>query len=189
MFRKTLTLLALLAAATPAVAERANLTLDDITRPIVPTELLAGDREFGGNGPAMVLQTRLFPSRGGASIIALVTFRAEETGGDGSFTRIGPLAFEVWRSERGERVSYIVDNPGARVAWVSRPGSGPFGTATIGPAEDGALIRTQTGAGFIQSVTYLGDTLGDDISTDTDPHGDTSVRRIRFAPITVELMD
>ncbi|MBF9031912.1 hypothetical protein HKCCE3408_16045 [Rhodobacterales bacterium HKCCE3408] len=188
MFR-TLGLMAALLSAAPAAAERINIDLQPITQAIVPQAVLAGDREFGGNGPRMVLETRLVPVRGGTAIEAHVTFRAEETGGDGSFTRISPPPFEVWRSARGERVEFVVGNANARVEWLSGPGCGPIGCAILGPSEDGGRITTQPGMGYIRDITYLGDTMGDDISSDNNPHGDTSIRTIRFHPITVELID
>ena len=189
MFRNLTAALALL-AATPAAAERMDIELGAITSAIVPTQVLAGDREFGGNGPFMVVETRLTPANGGTRLMATVTFRAEETGGDGSFTRITTAPIEVWHSQRGERIDYIVGNSVARVQWTSAAGNGPFSnTGILGPSEDGGRIVTRPGAGFINQITYLGDTMGDDISTDQNPHGDTSIRRITFNPITIETVD
>ncbi|MBF9036061.1 hypothetical protein HKCCE2091_17580 [Rhodobacterales bacterium HKCCE2091] len=190
MFRKLLLTTALLAAAAPALAERVTVNLSSITTPILPTAVLAGDREFGGNGPRMTLDTVLVPTAGGRSIVAQVTFRAEETGGDGSFTRIGPLSFEVWRATGAERVESIVGNPNARMVWLSTPGC-VWPCSQLGPTEDGGSIMTITaGPGtYLSEVTFLGDTAGDDISDDGNPHGDTSIRAIRFHPVTIETVD
>lgn len=190
---RLLTTIALI-AATPAVhAEIAEVNLRDITDTILPTELLQGDREFGGNGPRMVLGTRLFPARDGRAIMAEVMFSATETGGDGSRTAIGPMYFEVWRSgpENGNRiVRDIVDQDLVLMRWTSRPGCS-FGCGFVGPHEDGALIRRETGpvGTFVTNVTYLGDTAGDDISDDGNPHGDTSIRGIQLGQVTVDFAD
>jgi hypothetical protein len=43
--------------------------------------------------------------------------------------------------------------------------------------------------GLIRDIRLLGDTAGDDISTDNNPHGDTSIRRIRYNTIDVTFTD
>ncbi|MBF9036062.1 hypothetical protein HKCCE2091_17585 [Rhodobacterales bacterium HKCCE2091] len=188
MFRNLFLSAALAVAAAPAMAERIDIDLAAITDDIVPTRVLAGDREFGGNGPHMVVDGRLLVTRGGTALVAEITFRAEETGGDGSFTRI-TRNFEVWRSERGERIDYVLGGGVDRAEWVSSPGCS-FGCGFVGPHEDGALIVTRRFDGpLFSEITYLGDTAGDDISTDDNPHGDTSIREIRFRPITVETIE
>ena len=40
--------------------------------------------------------------------------------------------------------------------------------------------------GPVQMVRLIGDTMGDDISDDSNPHGDTSIRAIVFNPLAVE---
>jgi hypothetical protein len=193
----SLALAAALAFSAPAKADShiGPLTLRDITSPIVPTVARRGaDRDFDGHGPIMTLGTRLFVGRGGRAVFAEVIFSAREDGGDGTATSIGPITFEVWRwrpADGQNFVARIVGDPVVTTRLPAAPGCGPIGCATIGPAEDGGLILThQDRAGtYLRDVTYLSDTMGDDISTDNNPHGDTSIRRIRFDDITVEFTD
>ena len=169
-----------------------TVQLRDISSPIVPTSARRGaDRDFDGNGPIMTLGTRLFVGRGGRAVFAEVFFSAREDGGDGSATSIGPVTFEVWRwrpSDGPNFVARIIDDPVVTTRLPAASGCGPIGCATIGPAEDGGLILTHRDRAdtYLRDVTYLSDTMGDDISTDNNPHGDTSIRRIRFDDITVE---
>lgn len=178
-------------AATAARAE--VISLRDITTPIVPTSNPVGDREFGGNGPRMTVGVDLSIERGGRAIFANVTFTAVELGGDGSRTEIGPVPIMVWRWEDEpcpQLVQTINTQSFALLSHDSSPGCG-FGCATIArpgtTEEDGGLIVTlpPQNPGPVSSITLLGDTSGDDISTDNNPHGDTSIRAIRFNPIDV----
>lgn len=173
--------------AAPARAELISLT--DINQPIVPTILYAGDREFGGNGPLMVVGVELAIGRGGRAIFANVSFSARETGGDGSHTAIGPVSFLVWKWKPSDGANFVhrINSPTRSILrHVSAPGC-TFGCGFIGEAEDGGLIVTVpvTTGGPVRDIRLLGDTAGDDISTDTNPHGDTSIRRIRFNRIDV----
>jgi hypothetical protein len=51
---------------------------------------------------------------------------------------------------------------------------------------NGPILTLLNMPGYLSIVTYLSDTTGDDISTDQNPHGDRSIRKIRFDPIQVE---
>ncbi len=194
--------------ALPAVALAAALTLStsvtaqergfieprDITTAIIPRQdNPRADRDFDGNGPIMVLAVRLIPARGGRAVFAEVLFSAREDGGDGSSASIQTRPFEVWRwqpSDGARFVSQIAGEPVVTVRLQASRGCAPIGCAIIGPSEDGGIIRTMTDLpGFLRDVTYLSDTTGDDISTDNDPHGDTSIRRIRFDPVEVIFSD
>ncbi len=191
---KRLLILAALACATaaPALAQdRGTITLRDLTADIVPTSARPGaDRDFDGNGPILVLGTELTIGRGGRAVFASVIFSAREDGGDGTATSIRTAPTEVWRwqpSDGARFVSRILTNPIVTTRLRAVPGCAPIGCAIIGPSEDGGMILTQRDLpGYLSTVTYLGDTTGDDISTDNNPHGDTSIRNISFDPLPVE---
>lgn len=195
MKRSLLSLALALAVTSPAIAQDTGMIqLRDLTADIVPTSARAGaDRDFDGNGPIMVLGTELTIGRGGRAIFASVLFSAREDGGDGTATSIRTRPVMVWRwqpSDGARFVSRILTDPIATTRLRAVPGCAPIGCATIGPAEDGGLILTQRDLpGYLESVTYLSDTTGDDISTDQDPHGDTSIRNISFDDIRVEFTD
>lgn len=192
--KKFIAAMATLFAMAPLTqAEADPLTLDDITTPIVPQAVLRGDREFNGNGPVIVVGVGLSVERNGRAIFATVEMSARETGGDGSHTAIGPLRFLVWRWRPVDGARFVERINSQTVATIRHTsGAGcSFGCAFIGPAEDGALIVTVRGpaGSLIRDIDLLGDTAGDDISTDNNPHGDTSIRRIRFYTIDVTFTD
>ena len=172
-----------------SVAQADMISLRDITTPIVPTSNPIGNRDFSGNGPRMTVGVELSIERGGRAIFAHVSFSARELGGDGSFTQIGPVPVLVWRWE-DESCLRLVETINSQTFSVlshdSSAGCG-FGCARIGAQEDGGGIVTVVpqDPGPVANVTLLGDTNGDDISTDNDPSGDTSIRAIRFNPIDV----
>ncbi|MFN3207810.1 MAG: hypothetical protein ACE369_02185 [Roseovarius sp.] len=185
-----LTLLSL-TLTTHVLAEEGTIALRDLTADIVPTAARPGaDRDFDGNGPILTLGTELTIGRGGRAIFASVIFSAREDGGDGTATSIRTAPTEVWRwqpSDGARFVSRILVDPVVTTRLRAVPGCAPIGCAIIGPSEDGGMILTQRDLpGYLASVTYLGDTTGDDISTDPNPHGDTSIRNISFDPIRVE---
>ncbi|MEX0955477.1 MAG: hypothetical protein WDZ83_09725 [Rhizobiaceae bacterium] len=186
--------MALLCAIMPVSHARADpLELTDITTPIVPQAVLRGDREFDGNGPVIVVGVALSVERNGRAIFAAVEMSAREIGGDGSHTAIGPLRFLVWRWHPSDGARFVERINSETIATIRHTsGAGcVFGCAFIGPAEDGALIVTVRGrdGGLIRDIRLLGDTAGDDISTDNNPHGDTSIRRIRFNTVDVTFTD
>lgn len=193
--KRTLTALLCGAATMPASAgaHAELITLRDITQAIVPTSNPIGDREFGGNGPRMTIGLELTIERGGRAIFAYVTFTARELGGDGSYTEIGPVPFQVWRWEDEpclRRVVAINSQQFSLTSHDSRPGCG-FGCAQIASPgqsiEDGGVVMNVTpdNPGPVSTIRLLGDTSGDDISTDSNPSGDTSIRAILFNQIDV----
>jgi len=195
---------ALVAGGLPGLAladERGRIRLRDITTPIVPTRQTTrgADRDFDGNGPIITLGVELFPGRNGRAVFARVIMSARERGGDGSATSIGPLTFEVWRwrpSDGARFVRQIVSRPVTTMRHVS--GRGCVGCAQPGRSadgrtfpEDGGMVVTVANrfGGPVREVTLLGDTAGDDISRDRNPHGDTSIRRISFHEVDVIFTD
>jgi len=181
------------ATLSPTLAdERGQIEPRTIDRAIVPTNVERGDRDFDGKGPIITVGTRLFVGRNGRAVFAEVIMSAREDGGDGSRTSIGPLTFEVWRWQPTDGARFVREITSPTISTVrfrSGPGCAPIGCALIGAAEDGGLIVTVNGNGPVRDIRLLGDTLGDDISTDNNPHGDTSIRRIRFNPVNVIFTD
>lgn len=164
---------------------RGQITLQNIYTPLVPTASLRGDREFGGNGPIMTVSVDLKVGRGGRAVFATVNFEAREDGGDGSLTRLEPRTFEVWRWKPSDGARFVasIDRPSWSATVRSRPTCGACAGAI-----DGAFPTVMTGRNPlypISSVSLIGDTMGDDISTDQNPHGDTSIRAIVFNPVNV----
>jgi hypothetical protein len=178
-------------AATIAGASAVERTIDlrDIKGPFVPTDNYRGDREFGGNGPRMTVDTQLAIIQGGRAIAVYISFDAVETGGDRSSVR-GNWTKVIWRSRAGERVTRILQRERETVTGISRAGADPMRPQPVGGQKqvDGAVLNQLVSAtgGYLNSVYAVGDTTGDDISTDNDAHGDTAIYFIDFGQLRVE---
>jgi hypothetical protein len=186
----------LLAAATLAIssagasAVERTIELRDLKSPLVPTDNYRGDREFGGNGPDMTITTQLAVIQEGRAIAAFISFNAVETGGDRSSVR-GDWSKVIWRTRGGERVIRILSREREQVSGRSGAGRDPNRPYPVGgpPVEDGGLLNPliSTSGGYLNAVYAIGDTTGDDISTDNNAHGDTSIRYIDFGRLRVEM--
>ncbi len=181
-------LLATAALATLSAGASAVETIDlkNIKGPLVPTDHYRGDREFGGNGPYMAVESQLAISHGGKSIIAYITFDAKEGGGDHSSVR-GNWTKVIWRSRDGRRVTRIVSNERDRVAGYSQDGGGFSMRASGASRYGGPLNHLTKEYGYLRGAKVVGDTDGDDISTDNDPRGDTAIYLIEFGELQVEM--
>ena len=182
------------AAVSPSYAGSVNLDLKDIFQPLVPTANPRGDREFGGNGPRITIDVELKPAWGGKAIFAHVRMDATEIGGDGSTTN-GSWSYPVWRQGASSSwcVRRVLGNSTQRIQYVSRKGDDPLAAQPGGlprgvvKKEDGGyVVRLPQRGGFVEYVDVMGDTSGDDISTDNNPHGDTSIRYIKLGNIQVD---
>lgn len=181
---------AILSLSAGAQAVERMIDLRDIKTALVPLDHFSGDREFGGNGPLMTVNTQLAVIQNGRAIVAMISFEAVETGGDRSAVR-GSFNKVVWRTRGGERVMRILSNASETVRKRSAPGRDPNRPYPVGgaPVEDGGHLNaliSNTG-GFLNAVYAVGDTTGDDISTDSNPHGDTSIRYIDFGRLRVDM--
>ena len=190
---KTLAAAGLVAATLTALSGSAfaverTIDLKDIRGPLVPTDHYKGDREFGGNGPYMSIDTRLVITHGGRAIAAYVNFDARERGGDYSSVR-GKWAKIVWRSRDGSRVRRILSNRSERIAGESRDGGGFDMRATGASRYDygGPLNHLTKQYGYLVGAKVVGDTDGDDISTDNDPRGDTAIYLVELGAIKVDM--
>ena len=178
--------------AMPAAAnEIVTIDLMDIERAIVPTATNTGDRDFNGS-PTVIVGVELAVGQRGRAIFANVTMIASR----GRLRTSTTQQFMVWRwnpSEDIRTVQRILARP-VTVRFDELPRGCGFGCGRIvaagaGSPEDGGVVVTRNvaGRGMVRQVRVLGDTSGDDISTDANPHGDTSIRAIRFRPIQVQL--
>ena len=179
-------------AAVPAAAQSTGmLTLTDINQAIVPTSTNTGDRDFNGT-PVVVLGVQLRVGRQGRAVFADVLMSARR----GGLRTSARQTFLVWRWQPSDGARFVsrIINPTVTMRFDNLPGTCGFGCARVIPggstsrSEDGGLIvdRDIRGNGMVRQVRLLGDTMGDDISDDANPHGDTSIRAIRFRPIRVE---
>lgn len=180
---------ALAATSAGANAVERTIELRDLTTPLVPTDHYRGDREFGGNGPRMTVDTQLAIIQGGKAIAVYISFDAVETGGDRSSVR-GNWTKVIWRSRAGERVTRILQRERETVSGVSGAGLDPMRPQPVGGPKrvDGGMLNplVSSSGGYLNAVYAVGDTTGDDISTDNDGHGDTAIHVIDFGRLRVE---
>lgn len=174
-----------------------DLNLSDVTRPLVPTGNPRGDREFGGNGPRITIRITLGRSRSGRAIIADVRMTAVELGGDRS-TAVGRFRRTVWRSSPRQpwRITRLFPPRSTSITHVSRRGRDPMraqpggkSLGTLRMEDGGYVVRVRPrGGSFVEYIDLLGDTSGDDISTDSNGHGDTSIKYIKFGTIRADIV-
>jgi hypothetical protein len=141
------TALGLLAVTAEAPAQVSVQPRDII---FVPDRLTRGDREFGGHGPRVDLEVSLRINPGDArEVQAVVTMRAEETGGDGT-TVEGIGYFPVYRST----------SPLSRILTPTF-----FNHNYTDRNHDDDLFTFR--AGMVRGLRYIGDTRGQEAGTRT----------------------
>ena len=109
----------------------AEIHLTDITTPLVPNKLIAGDREFGGNGPNIVCRVQLKLTGDRQRIVAVVDFQARETKSDWSETR-GNWTVNVFTAPAGKKIDHIIGPTTSEVRFISKQA----GFQILGPGED-----------------------------------------------------
>jgi len=117
--------------ASAAPVQTASVRLRDINEQLVPSKLVRGDREFGGNGPSVRCEVTLSVTADQRAILAAVNFRAKETKADWSETE-GSWSREVYRAPAGRKIDGIVDGSSSVVQFVSKPA----GFQLLAPSED-----------------------------------------------------
>ncbi|MEX1366049.1 MAG: hypothetical protein AB1Z98_23175 [Nannocystaceae bacterium] len=130
----TLSLGIALGSPTPALAiapSTAEVELTDIETALVPTRLVRGDREFGGNGPNIISRVRLEVSRDRRSILAKIYFKATETKSDWSTTEAN-WTRTVFRAPSGKTIDRILSPTSSEVRFTSRKA----GFQILGPGDD-----------------------------------------------------
>lgn len=143
--------------------------------PYCPVKLLGGDREFSGHGPEIWawIKLKIVDKK---YIDADVYMHARETTSDwseceGSWTKrlyTAPAGFEISDIESGEY---------SEVHYVSRPGVNAFSPTGLAQALGGARGSDVPfkDDGLVRRWNIVGDTGGNDISDDDNPHDDTQV--------------
>lgn len=143
--------------------------------PYCPKKLLGGDREFSGHGPEIWAWIKL-EVRNQNTLVATVYMHARETVNDWSETE-GTWEKVVYTAPAGYTISKLVSGKYSEVHYVSRPGVNAFTPAGLRTAL-GSTAGTDVpfkDDGLVARWNIVGDTGGDDISTDDDPHDDTQV--------------
>lgn len=146
---------------------------------LCPSQVVAGDREFDGHGPEIWVNAEL-QVRPDQVLEAVLTMRARETQHDWSETR------GTWRiplSPPGMRVQEVLSSRQSGTHVISSAagfqigGPGSIPNAVSKPPISGELVR---------EFQIVGDTGGDDISTDSNCNDDTRMRVV-FNPIRVRV--
>lgn len=139
-----------------------------------------GDREFGG-GPLIQASVRLWHSPLDQGLYAIVNFVAQETRNDRSTVRLtGDQRFIFIRYIYGinsfdSELYSIVNYRGGS----ARPGG------IIGGCKDGVIEDIEMYPSLVKKYRIIGDTTGNDISTDDDCQCDTKIYNIELADIVM----
>lgn len=136
-----------------------------------PTRLVNGDREFGGNGPEMTAEAELF-LKGGRELWLKVELWARETGGDRSETR-GSWQEKLYQAPAGRGIERVLSDLRSETGrFVSSKG----GFQILGGGGNAVSKPPIRGGNLVREWEVVGDTGGDDISTDRDCGDDTRIR-------------
>ncbi|MEO8405466.1 MAG: hypothetical protein ABI480_12750 [Chitinophagaceae bacterium] len=153
--------------------------------PYCPKKLLGGDREFGGHGPEIWSWVKLRIS--GNTIVADVYMHARETVSDWSETE-GNWSKIIYTAPAGYQIASIGSGQYSEVHYISKPGVNAFsptGLLTAIGGQKGTDVPFKDD-GLVARWNIVGDTGGDDISTDDNPNDDTQVA-IQLNPMKVKL--
>lgn len=140
--------------------------------PLCKFKTVRGDREFDGNGPRIRASVDISRSNDLRSLVANVTFDAKETNNNSHAT--GSWRKIIYRAPEGETIREIVSPTNSSVDYVS---SGQNLNKIGG---------SQLVGGLAEYFEIVGDTGGDDISTDENCNDDTKMS-VRFNPITIQV--
>lgn len=157
-------------------------SVNDITN-LCPYQKVGGDNEFGGHGPHVhgTIQLRVSPD--GTNLQAVVTFDAKETTSD-------------WSEVRGSWTVNIGDPApaGMKYTAIHSPAISNFDEVLSGGGRNEAFEGCDGGehvitpaSGPVSQVVIVGDTGGNDISSDSDCNCDTRIVRIVMKPINATL--
>jgi hypothetical protein len=154
--------------------------------PYCPTKLLGGDREFGGHGPEIWAWIRL-KIVNKTQLFADVYMHARETVSDWSETE-GTWSKLLYTAPRGYEIAELPTANYSEVHYISKPGVSAFSPAGLVQALGGARGTDApfTDDGLVSRWNIVGDTGGDDISTDDNCNDDTQVA-VQLNPVHVKL--
>lgn len=154
--------------------------------PYCPKKLLSGDREFGGHGPEIWawVKLRVVNKR---MIYADTYLHARETTSDWSETE-GNWSKLIYTAPAGTEIIDIPSGKYSEVHYVSKPGVNAFTPRGLVEAIGGARGTDVPfkDDGLVSRWNIVGDTGGDDISTDDNCNDDTQVA-IQLNPVKVKL--
>lgn len=114
-----------------AYAATQEVTINDITQPLVPSQVLGGDREFDGHGPDIKTTAKLRIGDNGRALYADIYFHAKETTRDWSETE-GRWSRKVWDAPAGQTIKRILSDDYSETNFRSEPGGAQF----LAPSED-----------------------------------------------------
>lgn len=147
---------------------------------LCPTNLVSGDRDFG-RGPHITTSVQLNISADRKAILAVVQFTGEEVGGDTKVDQTWEK--EVYRAPAGAIITQILSPATSSVDFV-----GPNAGWEFGGCSDGELITINLSNNPLSSISIIGDTGYEDVSTDENCSCDTQIRSIQFRPISITIL-
>lgn len=166
-------------APRPPTSTPGVITLTNIGE-LCPTTLVSGDREFGG-GPLININAQLEITADESGIDAVISYRAEETGGDLT-TATGQFRRRVFNAATGTRIVSISSSTSASAVVNFR---GVSAGSEFGICNEGVLQVAPVTGGLIQRIVVVGDTGGDDVSSGGDCRCDTKIKSISFNPVSI----
>lgn len=154
--------------------------------PYCPMKVLGGDREFGGHGPE-IWATLNLTIENGNQLYANVYMHARETQSDWSETE-GSWRKLIYTAPHGFNISEITSGKNSEVHYVSKPGVSAFTPRGLVEALGGARGTDVPfkDDGLVSRWNIVGDTGGDDISTDQNCNDDTQVA-VQLNPVKLNL--
>lgn len=154
-------------------------------RNLCPNRNTKGDREFNGNGPRIMIKTTLSIQNNQSEIWVNIDFKAEETKHDWS-TAVGNWDFKVYTAPAGEKIMDIIMDKTSYFEDVMAGRSGIQLIANLVATDANQITTLDKGYwSAVQQIKVVGDTGGDDISTDTDCNDDTRIEEIKFRSLYV----
>jgi Subtilase family len=158
-----------------------TVNLTDIATELCPTTLARGDREFGG-GPLINVTARLERTADESGLDVIITYRAEETGGDFT-TATGEFRQRVFNAAAGIRI--IAISPSTSSSRVEDFRGGGAGFEFPGSCNEGVVQDAPVTGGLIRIITVVGDSGGNDVSAGGGCRCDTKIKSIKFNPVTI----
>jgi hypothetical protein len=164
-----------------------NLTnIDYPNTPICPTALLHGDRDYNGfdildainntkTNPTTTLNINLTISENKKEIWARVKLNVKEEKKDRSETE-GTWNYKVYTAPDGKLLSEIISDKDFYMQLQGNIDRKTF------------YNQTTWNNDFIDYCVVIGDTMGDDISTDNNCSDDTRIEKIIFKPLYVKFL-
>lgn len=160
------------------------ITLENI-RNLCPSRNTRGDREFNGNGPLIDMTITLSLQNYNTEIWANINFKATETKSDWSEVQ-GNWDFRVYASPDGRRIKDIVMDKITYINQTLNSSAGPQLIFNLNKTNRNYIESLDRGFWSpVLNVKMVGDTGGDDISTDNNCDDDTRIEEINFRQLYV----